>query len=84
MEERASCYQPNLVRVTNRDAATRQLKCAIRLFLSNEDVLVVHAAASASAEIFRGLLQARGEAGDRFDHMIRPERMREFRSKRIC
>lgn len=69
-------------RITKLDAAKRQLKTAIQLFLEERDPVSIHTLTEASREILRTLLRKKGDISkleqverDR----IKPEYWRDFR-----
>ena len=68
----------NAISVTKLDAAERQLREAIRLFLEGRDPLAIHTLASAAAQITADLLRGKGVPSIiRSGAMIREERRAE-------
>ena len=68
----------NAISVTKLDAAERQLREAIRLFLEDRDPLAIHTLASAAAQITADLLRAKGVPSIiRSGAMIKDERRAE-------
>src|SRR6266852_8979311 len=66
--------------ITKLDAAARQLRTAIRLFLEDGDAVAIHTLASAAQEVLRGLLKPRGGGSFYKDSdWVRPEQAGEFR-----
>jgi hypothetical protein len=73
-EERA-----DFLRITKLDAATRQLRTAIRLFFEEADVVSIHTLAAASHEMVRSLVKFKGGASLIKDNdFIRPERKKDY------
>lgn len=65
--------------ISKLDAASRHVNGAIRLFLSNEDAVVVHTVAMAAFGILKDLAKNAGSPTHKmFDHLIRPEKKKEF------
>lgn len=70
-------------KITKLQAARRQLHTAIRLFLSGEDIVSAHTLASASHEILRNLLKAKGGASALKDSpYVKAEYKNEFNKHR--
>ena len=68
----------NAISVTKLDAAERQLREAIRLFLEGRDPLAIHTLASAAAQITADLLKAKGVPSlVRSGAMVKAERRAE-------
>ena len=66
--------------VSKIDAATAQIKTAIRLYFEDRDPISVHTLATAAGEIIALICKARGIASMRADFLsnIRPERQKEI------
>ncbi len=70
------------IHLSKLDAAKRQLEIAIRLFLSNSDIVAIHSLAASSHTLLRDLSKKRGKnswAKDKVLGFVKPE----FRKKYI-
>ncbi|MDP2642686.1 MAG: hypothetical protein Q8P62_02490 [Candidatus Peregrinibacteria bacterium] len=71
----------NYIYVSKLDAAKRQLEMAIRLFLSNEEIVSTHTLAAAAHEILKNLCNKQEKESalkDTMLKMVKPERRDEF------
>ena len=75
-------FELNVISVTKLDAAERQLREAIRLFLEDRDPVAIHTLASAAAQITADLLRAKGVSSIiRSGSMVKAERRKEVMRK---
>ena len=67
-------------KVTKLDAASRQLRTAVRLFFQEGDSVSIHALASSAQELLRDLLKPAGGDGSFYKdaNFLWPERKKEF------
>ena len=69
------------IHVSKLDAAKRQLEIAIRLFLSNEDIVSTHTLTAAAHEVLRNLCNKQGKESalkDTMLRMVKPEMKKKF------
>jgi hypothetical protein len=69
------------LRLTKLDAARRQLRSAIVMFLEGRDPVSIYTLASAAQDVLRSLLKAKGKEGVAFkdSDLIKPEGLKLWR-----